>query len=185
MMIKANSQATDSDPLAVHNIPVLTFRLAGQTYGLPAKAARQIIDMVAITRLPQAPPSIQGIIDVRGEIVPVMDLRLRFGLDFQPYGLYTPIILVDFHGQTLGLVVDSVETILEIPQSDLDASDAIIPPELGEVLGAIAPNGHLSGVSRAADHIILILDVETFLAHEELGKLMETILMCDAEGAAA
>jgi purine-binding chemotaxis protein CheW len=185
MMVKANSQIDTSNTRPLRDFSVLTFRLAGQTYGLPVTVAIQIIDMVTITQLPQAPPAIQGIINVRGEIVPVMDLRLRFGLDFQPYRLYTPIILTEFHGQTLGLVVDSVETVMEVPQIDLEATEFIIPPELAEALGVFTPNGHLSGVSRTANHIILILDAETLLSHDELARLMKVLLSREPEGVPA
>ena len=94
---------------------VLTFRLADQLFGLPVTTVLQIVEMVAITRLPQLPEGIQGAINVHGRIVPVLDLRLRFGLDCIPYHLHTPIVLTELNDRMLALVVDSVEEIVEMP----------------------------------------------------------------------
>jgi chemotaxis signal transduction protein len=81
--------------------PVLSFRLAGHTYGMPVADVMQIIEMLTITPLPQLPLPLKGVINLHGQMIPVMDLRRRFGLPDQPYGLHTPIILADLAGQTL------------------------------------------------------------------------------------
>jgi purine-binding chemotaxis protein CheW len=93
---------------------VLTFQLSAQTYGLPVTAVHQIIEIVAITHLPQMPPGIQGAINVHGRVVPVIDLRLRFGLDCLPCHLHTPLILVETGKHLLSLIVDSVHEVVEV-----------------------------------------------------------------------
>src|SRR6185503_16973181 len=104
-------------------LSVLTFRLGGQVYGLPITAVAQIIEMVTLTHLPQLPFAVQGVINLRGKIVPVLDLRTRFGLPFKSYQLHTPIILTHLNGQTLGLVVDWVEEVVEISAADLETGE--------------------------------------------------------------
>src|SRR5262245_60266968 len=119
-----------------HTLPhlaMLTFRLEGQEYGLPVTEVAQIIEMVTLSHLPQAPFAIQGLINLHGKIVAVMDLRLRFGLPFQPYSLHTPIILVNLKEQKLGLIVDTVEEVVEISAADLESSDMIIPADLANL----------------------------------------------------
>lgn len=108
---------------------ILTFRLEGQTYGLPITAVNQIIELVAITRIPQVPPGVQGVINVHGSIVPVIDLRQRFNLQSVPYHLHTPLVLVDVGDSALALVVDEVKEVVEMEQTtmpDPDAADLII-----------------------------------------------------------
>jgi purine-binding chemotaxis protein CheW len=92
---------------------ILTFQLAGHTYGLPVTDVVQIIEMLTITPLPHLPPAINGIINFHGQAVPVMDLRRRLSLPSLSYGLHTPIILADLKGQTIGLVVDKVEAVID------------------------------------------------------------------------
>lgn len=89
----------DSQAQNVTRFPVLTFLLDGQIFGLPITAVRQLIEMVAIVKLPEAPPAVQGVINVHGQIVLVVDLRLRLGLPSLPYHLYTPIILLEGNGR--------------------------------------------------------------------------------------
>jgi len=104
---------------------VLTFQLAAQRYGLPVTAVNQIIEIVAITHLPQMPQGIQGAINVHGRVVPVIDLRLRFGLDCMPYHLHTPLILVEAGDQLLALIVDAVHEVVEVALPTHDAPSVV------------------------------------------------------------
>ncbi|MCL4262356.1 MAG: chemotaxis protein CheW [Anaerolineae bacterium] len=119
---------------------VLTFQLAAQRYGLPVTAVHQIIEIVAITHLPQMPQGIQGAINVHGRVVPVIDLRLRFGLPCMPYHLHTPLILVQAGGQLLALVVDAVQDVVEVA---LPAHDAPAAVQYGQELIPLVDVAHL------------------------------------------
>lgn len=151
-----------------NRITILTFQMAGQLYGLPVTAVRQLIEMVTIIQLPQAPPAIQGVINVRGQIVPIMDLRLRFDLEYLPYQLHTPIILVEVNGRLLGIVVDEVDTVLENISVDIQTYDTIFDSEMNGTFNQMA---YLSCIAKVDDRIIPILSVSQILHHHEETKL--------------
>jgi chemotaxis signal transduction protein len=175
-----NSAASGGKPL--EEMTFLTFRLAGQTYGIPVECVDQIIEMVTITQLPHAPAAVQGMINVHGRIVPVLDLRCRFNLPFRPYGLYTPIILVHTEDRPVGLIVDDVYDVHPVPISDLvkpdyfhladlitlldddtDLAEAVERPPL--------PTAFLWAVAKTTDSIILVLNVTAILTHQEKSSL--------------
>ncbi|NJN55681.1 MAG: chemotaxis protein CheW [Anaerolineae bacterium] len=119
---------------------ILTFQLATQRYGLPVTAVNQIVEIVAITHLPQMPQGIQGAINVHGRVVPVIDLRLRFGLDCMPYHLHTPLILVEADGQLLALIVDAVDDVVEVV---LPAAEETAVVQVGQELIPLVNVAHL------------------------------------------
>ena len=116
VIITSNHSATGSRQTSG---TILTFGLDEQTYGLPITAVSQIIELVAITRIPQVPPGVQGVINVHGKIVPVIDLRQRFNLLPAPYHLHTPLILTHVENHTLALVVDEVKEVVDLGQNSL------------------------------------------------------------------
>lgn len=143
---------------------ILTFRLADQLYALPVTAVVQIVEMVAITRLPQLPPAMQGAINVHGRIVPVMDLRRRFGLECQPYHLHTPIILAEVNGCMLALVVDAVEDVVEMPPSGRpDAAEA--PPLAAD------QNNFVTAVIQIESQLVPLIDLAHILSQNEKERL--------------
>lgn len=152
------------------SIAILTFRTNGQVYGLPITAVRQLIEMVTIVALPQAPPAIQGVINVHGQIVPVLDMRLRFGMAFKPYQLRTPIILLEANGRSLGLVVDEVETVIEVNPVDAQTSDRIFDPLAKDALGQTT---YLSSIAKVNDQIVMILDVACLLNSQQATNLTQ------------
>ena len=155
------------------SLSILTFHLAGQVYGLPVTEVVRIIEMVSLTHLPQAPLAIQGLINLRGKIVPVMDLRLRFELPFKPYQLHTPIILIHLKGQILGLIVDMVEAVVEISIDDLEPGDRVMTDPLPD------QKSYLAGVANVKRRLIPILKTETLLSQAEQTRLMKQITLSD------
>jgi purine-binding chemotaxis protein CheW len=156
---------------------MLTFRLGGQVYGLPVTEVAQIIEMVTLTHLPQAPFAVQGLINLRGKIVPVIDLRLRFGLPLKSYQLHTPIILTSLNGQKLGLIVDWVEEVVEISQADLETSETIIPSILASSQPGPGLLTCLAGVAKVERRLILLLKNEVILSQNEQAHLVEQVAM--------
>lgn len=150
---------------------LLTFSLAGQLYGLPVTNVARIIEMVALTYLPGAPETIVGLLNVQGKVVPVIDLRLRFGLPRQPYSLQTPIIIINLAdtGRTLALIVDSVEQVVEIPSHQLAPTEAIIPAEMA------APAAFLTGVATIEQKLILALNITEILTLKEHNILLQAL----------
>ncbi len=153
-----------SGMLPAEKMSILTFRLAEQRYGLPVTAVTQIIEMVAITRLPQLPKGIQGAINVHGRIVPVLDLRLRFGLDCVPYHLFTPIILTEFDGRMLALVADAVDEVIICP---LTAETFVVEAQQLPV----HQTKYIGSVLEFEQAIIPIIDLNNILSQNEQNLL--------------
>jgi purine-binding chemotaxis protein CheW len=172
---------SDAQPTApAQTVTLLTFKVAEQMYGLTVTNVARIIEMVTITHLPNAPETIQGIINVQGKAVPVMDLRQRFGLPPQPYHLHTPIILTDAgdNGRMLGLVVDTVEDVLEVPPANMELTEIFVP---AEIVGAMATQaGHLAGVAKINRQMVLVLNARALLSQTEQVKL-STVFGSDAK----
>ncbi|HEY1331025.1 MAG TPA: chemotaxis protein CheW, partial [Actinomycetota bacterium] len=116
-------------------------------YALPAEHVLEVVRMVAVTPLPEAPPWLAGVINLRGRVVPLIDLRIRLGLPPVEHGLTTAILILQAGGTIVGLIADVVTEMLEV------GTDAIEPP--GELAGLNSP---VSELARAGDRLILILD---------------------------
>lgn len=145
---------------------VLCFALAGEAYALPILKVREIQAQATLTRIPKAPPYMPGVINLRGAIVPILELRERFSLGEAPEDTRPVIIIVEVQGRTLGIRVDSVSDVL-----DLDGSAIRPAPELGttSALGRefIAGLASLPGAS-GTDTMLILLDLDRLLSDSEL-----------------
>jgi purine-binding chemotaxis protein CheW len=156
-------------------VPLLAFRVGEQTYGLPVTAVVRIIEMVTITRLPKGIGPIRGVINMQGKAVPVMDLRHRFGLPAQAYGLHTPIVLVEIggEGRLLGLIVDVVEDVFHVPYDGIGSPEIFAPPELAGPMATQA--SLLSGAATLNGRMILVFNVRALLTLLEQNQLSEAL----------
>ncbi len=156
-------------------LDLLVFKVNEQLYGLPVTRIVRIIEMVTITHLPGSPETIEGIINLQGRIAPMMNLRRRFNLPFQPYGLHTPIILADLisSGHILGLVIDSVEYVLAVEADNLELTETIIPTPLVNQMDNRA--AYLSGFAKVDRRIILILNVDALLTPAAQDQLVQAL----------
>ncbi len=145
---------------------VLCFALAGEAYALPILKVREIQAQATITRIPKAPSYMPGVINLRGAIVPILELRDRFSLGVPPVDTRPVIIIVEVQGRTLGIRVDSVSDVL-----DLDPAAIRPAPELGTqtALGRefIAGLASLPG-STGSDTMLILLDLDRLLSDKEL-----------------
>jgi purine-binding chemotaxis protein CheW len=136
---------------------LVVFTLGGQSYGVDISTVREIIQMQAVTRVPGTPDSVEGVINLRGSVIPVMDLRSRFGLGQAERSKECRIVVVNSWGQDVGMTVDSVAEVLRIPL------DAIEPPS------NIIANGHseyLLGIVKLKERLVILLDVDRVLGNE-------------------
>ncbi len=133
----------------------LTFCLAAESYGLDIGDVIEIIGVQKITQIPDMPPFIKGVINLRGQIVPVMDMRLRFHLPPQAYDERTCIIVTEVAGQTMGMVVDRVNEVVDIPESQVE-------PPSGKSAKAAA--SYVKGLGKIGENIRILLDTEQILA---------------------
>ncbi len=144
-------------------VQYLGFSLAEELYAIELLRIREIIEHLPITRVPGMPPPVLGVINLRGRVVPVVDLAVKLGLGPRPLTRWTCFIIVDAQQDgervPLGLLVDSVSEVL-----DLGAGDIQPPPAFGTRLGADC----LRGVGRQQERFLLLLDLDRLLAPEEL-----------------
>ena len=146
----------------------LTFYLEGQLYGASILHTEQIINMQPITSVPEYPPYARGVIDLRGMIVPVIDLRLRFGKKESEYTEKTCIITCRVEEQLIGFIVDEVDAVLDIAEENLSPPPWVSGDPAAVYLTAIA---RVPSDSGGKDKIVLCLDVTKILKDEELVAL--------------
>jgi purine-binding chemotaxis protein CheW len=137
-------------------VEILTFELAGQRYALFLRAVREVVRAVSITRLPGAPAVVEGIVRVRGELVPVMDVRKRLELPAKPLDPGEYLVLAEAAGRTVAMRVEATGEILELEPSELRSARDLAPRA-----------EYLAGVVGLPDGLVLIHDLERFLSPAE------------------
>ena len=146
----------------------LSFSLGREMFALDITCVREILDMADITRIPQTPASVRGVVNVRGEAVPVIDLRLRFGMDEGEHTVHTRIIIVEIPAgdsvMVLGAVADTVKEVLELEP------EAIAPPPS---MGTAVNTDFLLGIGRHEGKFVLILDFAKVLGSQEVLSLSQ------------
>ncbi len=149
-----NAPTTEGAPRPGDASPVIQlvgFRLDNEDYAIAITRIQEIILMKPITRLPQVPDFIEGLINLRGSVIPIVNLRKRFGLPAREVDDETRIIVVNVHDRTVGCVVDAVTQVMRINR------DQIQPPPLSVM--AVA-HQYLSGLARLDDRLLIILDID-------------------------
>lgn len=149
----------------------LTFFLEGQLYGASILHTEQIINMQPVTSVPEYPAYAKGVIDLRGMIVPVIDLRLRFGKKEAEYTEKTCIITCRIEDQLIGFIVDEVDAVLDIAEENLSPPPWVSGDPAARYLTAIA---RVPSETGGRDKIVLCLDVTKVLKDEELDALKRT-----------
>lgn len=142
----------------------LIFSLGKESYGIEIKYVTEIIGIQSITQIPELPEYIKGIINLRGKIIPVMDVRLRFKKEPRDYNDRTCVIVVDIRDMCIGLIVDSVSEVLSIPEQD-----TVIPPQMNTGLN----NRYIKMIGKAGNDVKLLLDCEKLLNEDETERLSD------------
>jgi purine-binding chemotaxis protein CheW len=143
---------------------VLLFTLEGQRYALPLEDVRELVRAVRLTPLPRAPAVVEGLLDLRGELLPVLDLRRRFRLPARRLSPSDHLIVAQTGPRNLALRVDRAEGLLALEPGQLDAS----PRELPGV-------GYVAGALKLTDGLVLLHDLRTFLSEAEALELEEAL----------
>ncbi|MGO9969574.1 MAG: chemotaxis protein CheW [Bryobacteraceae bacterium] len=161
------TQETGSGAQELSEVQLVTFLLGAEEYGVPISQIQEIDRLAKITKVPKAAAFIEGITNLRGEVIPVLDTRKRFDLDVKPSDDRTRIIIVDLGGVKTGLVVDSVREVLNLARKD------IAPPP--EAIGSGIDQQFISGIGKvdAGKRMIVLLDVERILSRQERAHLSE------------
>lgn len=138
-------------------LQLVSFNLGNEEYAVDILRVQEINRMVEITPIPNAPPHVEGVINLRGKVIPVVNLRKKFRLDAKEMDSHSRIVVVDV-GTTIGLLVDSVSQVLRI------SPDTVEPPP------PAADNGsskYILGIGKLADRLLLLLDIESLLMNGE------------------
>jgi purine-binding chemotaxis protein CheW len=138
-------------------LQLVIFRLAKEEYGLPITKVQEINRLVPITKLPQTPSFMEGIINLRGRIIPIIDLRKRFQVAMKDYDEENRIIIVEVSGQTVGIIVDAVTEVVRLPAANIE------PPPPAFILDA----QYIHGVGKMDDRLLILLDIDKILTSQE------------------
>jgi purine-binding chemotaxis protein CheW len=137
----------------------LAFHLGAEEFGLPVLSVREIMGLQDITAVPQTPSHVRGVINLRGKVIPVVDLRLKFGLPSVEYGQRTSIIVVKLGETMMGIIVDGVSEVLNLSAGDIE--DA---PDFGR--GIETP--YILGMAKTKGKVRMLLDIEQILSTQDL-----------------
>lgn len=149
---------THSDKVSKNgNVQLLTFKLDEQEYALNIANVVQVVRMVAVTRAPRAMDAVEGMINLRGKVIPVVDIRKRCGLPVREHDLNTQLLIAQTEGHMVALTVDVVSEVLTMPVANIEATEAVG-----------AEMEFLSSVGKLGDRLILILDPKQVLLDTQI-----------------
>jgi len=156
--------------IAVKEGKYLTFSLAREEYGIGILKVREIVGMMNITRIPQTPLYVKGVVNLRGKVIPVVDLRLKFGIEAMDYTDRTCIIVVEIVGTSkeipMGVVVDSVSEVINIRQSDIEET-----PNFGTSIDV----DYILGMAKTSGGVKILLDIDRVLSAAEVTVLEQVM----------
>jgi purine-binding chemotaxis protein CheW len=142
----------------------LTFNLADEYYGVDILKVQEIKGYTTVTRIPNTPEYLKGVLNLRGTIVPIMDLRMKFGMGVTEPTSFTVVVVVNVRNRIMGFMVDAVSDVL-----DLNAKNIQPPPELGNAVDI----NFVAGISNANERLVTLLDIDRVLTEEEVKTVEE------------
>jgi purine-binding chemotaxis protein CheW len=146
----------------VSDLKVIVFQLNDKEYGVPVSQVKSIEKIMHITRVPHTNPFVKGVMNLRGVVTPLLDLRVRFGMGEQAYNEATRVIIVSVEDKEVGLIVDGANDVIDIPTSLIEP-----PPE---VVG-IAAEGFIDGVANLDKRLLILIDLNKILESEDVKAL--------------
>ena len=156
--VTVREEVQDEGASQENSMQLVSFRLGGEEYGIEITRIQEIILMGEITRIPQTAMYVKGLINLRSNVIPVIDLPLRFGLEESPVTDDTRIMVVNVENKTVGLIVDAVSQVLRVSHGQIAP-----PPPTVAGLG----RQYLTGLVRIENRLLILLEIEKILAGEE------------------
>ena len=147
-------------------LQVVGFRIGRETFGLPISLVREIVRVPEITSVPNAPDYIEGVINLRGRIIPIVDLRKRFGQKTSERDKKNRIVVVELESRAIGLMVNSASEVLRIPPSEIEEPHNVFKE--GEL-------NYITGVGKLNGRLVILLDLTKVLQRGELSNLEEVV----------
>ena len=154
-----NNNSESSDILQL-----VSFKIASEEYGVDIMNVQEINKMTQITKVPNAPDYVEGVINLRGRVIPIIDLRARLKIEKKEYDKDTRIIVVEINKKTIGFIVDIVKEVLRIPVSITETPPALVTGIDSEFI---------KSVGKLEDRLLILIDLEKILLSSEIAKLQE------------
>lgn len=143
-------------------LQLVTFKIADEEFGVEILAVQEIIRIMQITAVPRAPAFIEGVINLRGKVIPVIDMRKRFGLPVVERDSQTRIIVMEFDQKVVGFLVDAVSEVLRIPADTVEA-----PPPVVAGIGS----EYIKGVGKLDDRLLILMDLDSLLGKTDMSSV--------------
>lgn len=143
-----------ADPKGEEVNQYVTFLVGDETYGVSVMKVQSINEMIEITHVPKARAFIKGVINMRGSVIPVIDMRKKFSLPPKEYDSFTVILIVEVNGRLVGMIADAVSDVVNIPVTDIQSQINY---------SARVDTSSIEGIGRIGESLVVLLDVETFL----------------------
>lgn len=150
---------------SMNDMQLVVFELDKEEYGVEIGQVREIIKMEKITKIPKAPYFIEGVINLRGQVTTVINLRKKFDMGDKDVDQYTRIIVAEIDDLTLGLTVDAVTEVLKLPMDNIEPTPAVVTSSID--------TKYLRGVGKLDDRLLILLDIYKVLSDAELGQILE------------
>lgn len=164
-VIETSMQKAESDA-STEVRQFLAFTLGEEEYGLDLLQVQELREYEKVTQIANAPAFLKGVVNLRGIIVPIMDMRIKLGFDNVIYNELTVVIILNIRGRTVCMVVDSVSDVINLSPQDLKPA-----PEMGTVVGA----DYLIGLGTVDERMIILVDIDRMLSSNEIGLLEQVV----------
>jgi purine-binding chemotaxis protein CheW len=154
----------DADHLSVQEnelLQLVTFAISEEEFGIDILRVQEIIRMMPITKVPNSPHSVEGVINLRGKVIPVIYLRKRFSMEFHAHDSQTRIVVIEIHGMIVGFVVDQLSEVLRIQSNTVEPP----PPVVSGV-----ESEYIKGVGKLDGRLLILLDLEKLFSREEIQR---------------
>ena len=143
-------------------LQLVSFKLSEEEFGVDILKVQEINRLVEITKVPRAPGFVEGVINLRGKVIPIIDLRKRFGLNTKERDKDTRIVVVDIEGSIMGMIVDAVSEVLRLPASTIEPA-----PEIATSIDS----EYIRGVAKLEDRLLIFLDLSKVFSQQERAAL--------------
>lgn len=145
-----------------NNLKVIVFQLEDEEYGVPVEQVQSIEKVLHITRVPGTAKYVKGVINLRGVVTPIIDLRTRFGLDELPYSDSTRVIIVSLETMDVGLIVDAANDVIDLASESIEPAPAVV--------GTVEAD-YVNGVAKIGKRLLILLKLEKVLSVKELTEV--------------
>ena len=145
-------------------LQLVGFRLGKEEYGIDILKVQEINRIADITRIPQSPDFVEGVINLRGNVIPIIDLRKRFNMPEREHDRQTRIVVGEIDGKTVGLVVDAVSEVIRLPANTIEPAPKIVSKDQAD---------YITGIGKLDDRLLMLLDIDKILTVSDKEELFE------------